>query len=144
MHYVMLVVNKFLFLWLVLFLSEVTRNNFESILNNISDDIIKSYLRPERNISKKFADEIESCYQREYLEEHLDDICCEDEKLPQLCDAFRRYCPDINEDNAIELVVKQFEKILKSAGKKGSPVKNLLKRNAIFPKKMRAVYKQLL
>ncbi|MBR7085797.1 MAG: hypothetical protein IKI37_11610 [Oscillospiraceae bacterium] len=100
------------------FLSEVTQDNFKSILNNISDDVIKSYLRPERNISKKFADEIESCYQREYLEEHLDDICCEDEKLPQLCDAFRRYCPDINEDNAIELVVKQFEKILKSAGKR--------------------------
>ena len=100
------------------FLSEVTQDNFKSILNNISDDVIKSYLRPERNISKNFADEIKTYYQRENLEEYLDDMCYGDEKLPELYEAFKQYCPDINQDNAFELVAEQFEKMLNSAGKR--------------------------
>lgn|GEM_PF-5637359 len=114
------------------FLKEITQDeNFDSILKDMSNNVKRSYIRAGRNISGSLADELKKCYQREYLEEYLDSMCYGDEKLPQLCDAFKTYCPEINEENAIALVVEQFEKILKSAGKRKRSKKSSEKKYSI-------------
>lgn len=74
---------------------------------------ITSYIRAGRNIPEKFAKEIKGFYKSKFLRSYLTSTCTKNERK-HLCDAFRKYCPEINDKNAINHSIRLFEEMLNS------------------------------
>lgn len=97
------------------FLLTVTQDRFEATIDSIKPSTFNSYLREGRNLSKRFACEIEADYMPAELKDYLNGISKGRGGKQRLCDAFREYCRDIEPKNAIKQIVELFEQMLREA-----------------------------